>query len=62
MVWTSVDGMTWSRVPHDEMAFGGWVFRVTVGGPGLVAVGRVGSLEGGDAAVWNLRWKIDRAG
>jgi len=42
-VWTSVDGITWSRVPHDETVFGGargqWMSSVTVGGPGLVAVG-----------------------
>jgi hypothetical protein len=44
--WTSVDGLTWSRVPHDLADFGD---SVTVGGPGLVAVGQAG----GDAAVWN---------
>jgi len=42
-VWTSVDGITWSRVPHDEAVFGGageqWMGTVTAGGPGLVAVG-----------------------
>ena len=42
-VWTSVDGFTWSRVPHDETVFGGeayqWMTSVTAGGPGLVAVG-----------------------
>ena len=39
-VWTSVDGITWSRVPHDEAVFGGArMSGVTVGGPGLVAVG-----------------------
>ena len=48
-VWTSVDGITWNRVPNDETVFGSdWVFRVTVGGPGLVAVGH----DGGDAAAW----------
>lgn len=45
-VWTSVDGVTWSRVPHDEAVFGGAhnqeMVDVTVGGPGLVAVGRDG--------------------
>ena len=39
-VWTSVNGITWSRVPHDETVFGGasgrWMNSVTVGGPGLV--------------------------
>jgi hypothetical protein len=42
-VWTSMDGLTWSRVPHDESVFGGdgdqGMFDVVVGGPGLVAVG-----------------------
>jgi hypothetical protein len=48
-VWTSVDGVTWSRVPHDEAVFGGAVMSsVTVGGPGLVAVGGTNS----GAAVW----------
>jgi hypothetical protein len=61
-VWTSVDGITWSRVPHDDAVFGGEVgpifggaqmHSVTVGGPGLVAVGSDGSPDGGgDAAVW----------
>jgi hypothetical protein len=51
-VWTSVDGLTWTRVPHDEAVFGGegaqipW--SVTAGGPGLVAVGE----DGAGAAVW----------
>jgi len=55
-VWTSPDGISWSRVPHDESVFGGEsnleMFSVTVGGPGLVAVGldRLGSEF--DAAVW----------
>jgi len=51
-VWTSVDGITWSLVPHDAAVFGGaglqGMFDVTVGGPGLVAVG----LDASDAAVW----------
>jgi len=51
-VWTSPDGITWSRVPHDEAVFGGDANEamggVTVGGPGFVAVG---SGEVG-AAVW----------
>jgi hypothetical protein len=69
-VWTSVDGITWSRVPHDEAIFGGEVGlvfgganmnSVTVGGPGLVAVGFDGSPDGGGvAAVWTsvdgIRW------
>ena len=53
-VWTSPDGVTWSRVPHDESIFGGehgqTMTAVIAGGPGLVAVGEthVPSL----AAVW----------
>jgi hypothetical protein len=55
-VWTSVDGVTWSRVPHDETVFGGdgWqeVQSVTAGGPGLVAVGYAGPGDATYAAVW----------
>jgi hypothetical protein len=55
-VWTSVDGLTWSRVPHDEAIFGGdgnqYVYGVSAGGPGLVAVGRDASPDDSDAAVW----------
>jgi hypothetical protein len=48
-VWTSVDGLTWSRVPDDEAIFAAAsIYGVTAGGPGLVAVGDAG----GDAAVW----------
>jgi len=57
--WTSVDGATWMRVPHDESIFGGdglWVAEdVIAGGPGYVAVGwggpRVEPMDI-DAAVW----------
>jgi hypothetical protein len=67
VVWTSVDGLTWSRVTHDEAVFGGRRFygmsSVTLGGPGLVAVGRSdafgegdpfneGEVNEGDATVW----------
>ena len=50
LVWASVDGVVWSRVPHDEAVFGegSFIADVTAGGPGLVAVG--GDSEGG--AVW----------
>lgn len=55
-VWTSADGMGWSRVRHDEAVFGGENFQamvsVTTGGPGLVAVGLELSDDGQDAAVW----------
>jgi len=55
VVWTSVDGLSWSKVPHDEAVFGGGVMSaVTVGGLGLglVAVGEVRSGDDVDAAVW----------
>jgi hypothetical protein len=43
VVWVSLDGISWTRVPHDESVFGGdgrvAMHDVTVGGPGLVAVG-----------------------
>ena len=58
VVWTSPDGITWSRVPNDETVFGGdgeqQMLSVTAGGPGLVAVGFDGGLDnrGSDAAVW----------
>ncbi len=55
-VWTSPDGVVWSRVPHDESVFGGpddqTIADVVAGGPGFVAVGRDYSGGDGDAAVW----------
>ena len=59
-VWTSSDGVTWTRVPHDEAVFGGDSFQemqaVAVLGSTLVAVG----VDGEDAAVWTsadgLNW------
>jgi hypothetical protein len=59
-VWTSVDGVTWSRVPHDEAVFGRdgdgkrWMYTVIAGGPGLVAIGRidVADRDDGATAVW----------
>jgi hypothetical protein len=57
VVWTSPDGITWTRVPHDEEVFGGEGFpkisSVTVGGPGLVAVGEYELDNTGRALVWN---------
>ena len=48
-IWTSADGITWERIPHDEDLFGGVeMWGVAAGGPGLVAVGS----DGPDAAVW----------
>jgi hypothetical protein len=63
-VWTSVDGFTWSRVPHDSTVFGGssgssprlsqdWMASVIAGGPGLVAVGSSGEVQAAiEEAVW----------
>lgn len=55
-VWTSVDGTSWTQVPHSEAIFGGvgnvGMFAVTVGGPGLVAVGNHITNNESDAAVW----------
>ena len=53
-IWTSVDGVTWSRVLHDDEVFGAaFITSVTVGGPGLVAVGGTdGFFTDGDAALW----------
>jgi hypothetical protein len=52
VVWTSVDGITWSRVAHDDAVFGvdggHEMTSVTAGGPGFVAVGE----SNGDAAIW----------
>lgn len=51
-VWTSADGIRWSRAPNDESVFGGLSYSVmedvTVGGPGLVAVGH----EASGPVVW----------
>ncbi len=56
VVWTSVDGITWSRIPHDEAVFGGsgsqTMSKVIAAGPGLVAVGSDGTDDDADAAVW----------
>lgn len=51
-MWTSADGSTWARVPHDEALFGGEndqeMFGVIAAGPGLVAVG----VDDDAPAVW----------
>jgi hypothetical protein len=58
-VWTSVDGITWSRVPYNEAVFGRddgqWMWSVATGGPGLVAVGS----DSSGAAVWTSIDGID---
>jgi hypothetical protein len=58
LVWISEDGITWSVLANDELPFGGpgpqTMVSVTVGGPGLVAVGTDLNIEGlfSGAAVW----------
>jgi hypothetical protein len=53
-VWSSVDGIAWSRVPHSEAVFGeAQMTGVTVGGPGLVAVGHASGRTVDAAAVWS---------
>lgn len=59
-VWTSPDGVSWSRVPHDEEVFAGpgrqEMWSVAASGTGLVAIGfdeegpMTGSQE--DQAIW----------
>ena len=55
-VWTSPDGVTWSRVPDDgrasDGAWNGQMWAVTAGGSGLVAVGYDGLDGDFDAAFW----------
>jgi hypothetical protein len=55
-VWTSPDGAVWSRVPHDEVVFGGdanqQVLSVVAAESGVVAVGDEESGGDFDAAVW----------
>ena len=55
VVWTSADGITWSR-PANDAVLGGEGFQVmravTVGGPGLAAVGGDGSGNDLDGAAW----------
>ena len=52
-VSTSVDGITWTRVPHDEAIFGNArMTGVVAAGPGLVAVGAAGPGGSENAAVW----------
>lgn len=49
IVWTSLDGTSWTRIVDGQKAFGdASMADVTVGGPGFVAVGS----KHGDAAVW----------
>ena len=58
-VWTSTDGLRWARAPDDSGDLSGagdhLMADVVAGGPGLVAVGSVGSVDTGVAAVWTSR-------
>jgi hypothetical protein len=64
-VWTSPDGVSWTRVAHDEDVFGGQgtlsMADVVGGGPGYVAVGSEFHLTWWEAAAWTsedgLVWK-----
>ena len=55
-IWTSPDGITWSRVSHDTAVFGGTgengISSVTTAGSNLVAVGSHQSSIDASAAVW----------
>lgn len=55
-VWTSPDGINWTRVPDGLGVFGGpgdqRIYAVTSGGPGLVAVGEDFQGDAPDIAVW----------
>ena len=55
-VWTSPDGVVWSRVPHDEVVFGGnntqTMRSVAALGPLITAVGNDRSFGDWDAAAW----------
>ncbi len=55
-VWTSVDGTSWSRVPHDPAVFGAApcvaMHKVVAGGPGLVAIG-IEYPEGATSDFWD---------
>ncbi len=58
-VWTSPDGLTWTRVPHDRAVFGGGDGRemsmaaVTAVGPTLVAVGEVSGEGSSHPVAWS---------
>lgn len=56
-VWTSPDGLAWTRVPHDGSVFGGEngsaMTAVSAWDRGLVAVGQDNAFDGSpDAAAW----------
>jgi hypothetical protein len=55
-IWTTADGIGWSRVPHDETVFGGPGFQgmetVAVWTGGFVATGTDRSSGAADVVVW----------
>ncbi len=59
-VWVSPDGLTWTRIPHDESVFGGeadqlptqFMISVAAFDGGLVAVGESSSAFEINAAMW----------
>jgi len=55
-VWTSPDGLAWTRVGREDDAFAGEgaqaMYAVAAGGPGFVAVGDSQANGDSDAAVW----------
>ena len=61
-VWTSPDGVTWSRVPHDEAVFGDAdrqsMRSVVAVGSRLVAAGDDASGGNMDAAVWTSSYGV----
>ena len=61
VVWTSVDGLNWTRVPHDESVLGdlSGMNGVGVGGPGLVAVGGSTVWTSPDGLAWSRTYEID---
>ena len=58
-VWTSKEGLSWTRLPDDAATFGGGgqqgMSDITAGGPGFVAVGEDFSGGDADAAVWTSK-------
>ena len=61
IVWASADGLTWDRIPFDELTFGladPFLLSVAAGRPGLVAGGGTGGpysaiWASADGIVWN---------
>jgi len=51
--WTSADGIAWDRAPDSPHLADARVVALSIGGPGLVAVGQAGPADDpGPAAVW----------